>query len=447
MSSPAAAEDTAERRDPFAAAFPAFIAPRRASEPAWLVHLRENAFARAAELGLPTRADEDWKYTNLQAVAALRLQEPPHAAAAAARAAAEARALGSHRAVLVNGRFVAAASALSSLPDGLAVAGLAERFAREPAEVRRLLEDAELDPAAGTTFASLATAFFSDGVAIDVAAGARRAGLLHVLHLAAAGGAPYAAFPRLFVCLGRGAELTLVEEWCSARDGAAVHAPAIDVLLEEGAILRHVRVVDESSETFHFASTRVRARRDARYASVVVAFGGRIGRHDLTVRLLGEGAHADLDGLYQIGGTEVADQHTLVEHAVPHTSSRQHYKGVLSGKAQGTFTGRIVVRPGAQKTSAEQANHNLILSADALANSTPQLEIFADDVQCRHGSTIGQIDPQQLFYLRTRGLGPREALELLTYAFSHEIVERVPSEALRDRIEARLAALGARGTP
>ncbi len=244
--------------------------------------------------------------------------------------------------------------------------------------------------------------------------------------------------PQLLVRAGQGSQAHLVEIHAGSGPGARLANWLIDLELEQGAVLHHTRVEEESAGALHIGLTRVHQARDSRYAAVGLATGADLVRHDLRVRLAGEGADCSLDGLYQVAASRHVDHHIVVDHVCPHTTSNQLYKGVLDEQGRGVFVGRVVVQPDAQKVQARQTNNNLLLSDQALAESTPQLEIHADDVQCFHGSTIGQLDEDMIFYLRSRGIAGEQARGVLTIAFANAILERVPHEDLRRRLERQL---------
>jgi Fe-S cluster assembly protein SufD len=237
------------------------------------------------------------------------------------------------------------------------------------------------------------------------------------------------------VIAGRGSETTLVQTY-GGPNGEVYLANAItEIRLEDGARLDHYELQRDSLAAFHFGTLAVKLGRDTRFASHTVTVGGAIVRNDVDVALEAEGAECTLAGLFVSGGQQLHDTHTRVDHRQPHGTSRQTYKGIVGGQARGVFHGRIVVHPGAQKTDAVQVNKNLLLSAEALVNSTPQLEIFADDVKCKHGSTTGQLDAGALFYLQSRGISADAARSLLTYAFASDLVSRIRVHPVRVALE------------
>ena len=285
-------------------------------------------------------------------------------------------------------------------------------------------------------FADLNTACFGEACVVRVRAGASPAGPLELDFAAPEAGGPRLLLPRLLVVVEEGARLTLVERY-RGPDGVAYATDAVtEVVLAPGATLEHVRLQEDGGAALHVGALAVQAARDVTYRSHVVSLGGRLSRLDLDVRLDGPGADCELYGLYLADGEAHQDHHTLVDHRAPDAQSRERYRGVVAGAARGVFEGRIKVRPGAQRTSAHQANHNLLLSDGAVVHSKPALEIDADDVKCSHGATVGQLDPDALYYLRSRGIGEAEARGLLLQAFVRDVLDRLPDGALRERVTA-----------
>lgn len=412
-------------------------------EPAFVAELRRRGAETFRRLLLPTARHEDWIYTSLAPLAPLDLAP---AGAAEGAAAAATRLLGSlppaPRLVLVNGRCSPALSDLSGLPAGVQLGSLAAALRERPGPLSLLLE-AHLGrraPFAEHAFAALADALFTDGALIQVPDGATLEQPLHVVHLALPGGAPAAAFPRTLVVAGKESGALVVETW-AGEGGPYLVAGLTEIALGEGARLELVRVQREAPEAFHVGLVGVEQGAGSRFAGRSVALGGRIARVETRARLAGEGAENHLDGLYVTQGSQLHDHFVHVDHASPRGTSRELFKGILDGAGRGVFCGRVLVRAGAQKTDAAQVSSSLILSEDATVDTRPQLEILADDVKCSHGGTVGQLDEDALFYLRSRGLDRATARALLTWAFAAEMVERVPvtiRESLRRLVAARL---------
>ncbi len=413
--------------DAFRAAFERHSGERR--EPAWLVRLREEAFSRYAAKGLPTTRDEEWRFTNVQPIARTSFAAPSvFDASEADLQAAGLVDLPGPRAVFVNGRLHASLSRL----EGSGVRGLGVVLKQEPA---RLEERLGRDAKDRTPFSALNTALFEDGAVVEIAAGAQLAVPIHLVFYSAAT-APSVTHPRVLVLAGRSSQATVVESHLGS--GTYLTNAASELCLEDGARLDHVKLQRESETAFHVATLSAALGRDAQLAQHHMALGALLARADIEARFDGAGGSCALYGLFHADGQRLLDSHTRLDHAVPHATSLELYKGILDDQARGVFHGRVVVRQDAQKTAAYQTNKNLLLSRDALVQSIPQLEIFADDVKCKHGSTTGQLDETALFYLRSRGIGLSEARSLLTHAFASDVIQKLPMAELRGAVTSYL---------
>jgi Fe-S cluster assembly protein SufD len=255
------------------------------------------------------------------------------------------------------------------------------------------------------------------------------------------------AHPRSLILVGDTAQAAIIETFFSLAADTTFTNAVTEIIAGEGALVDYCKLQQESDAAFHYARVQVQQERSSSVATHSIQLGGLLTREEVQTVLAGEGAESLLHGLYVITGRQHVDNHTIIDHARPHCSSREVYKGVLEGQAQGVFNGKIIVRPDAQKTDSKQSNKNLLLSEDAIINTKPQLEIFADDVKCTHGATVGQIDPEAVFYLRSRGIAEDEAKRLLTYAFANEVMERIKFLPLRERLAERLYARLARTQP
>ncbi len=370
-------------------------------EPRVLAELRRRAFRRFEELGFPMAKNEAWRYTGIQAILAIDWKP-------------RARSLRPE----------------SPLPAGVRVRPLAEAL---DAAGPYLGAIASFEDSA---FAALNTALFDEAVVVEIERGAHVAEPIMV-HF---GGEPHAdpegSFPRVLVLARAGSQASIVETYSGA--DRRLSDAVTEIVLEDGAILEHTKLQTEGEETFHLHTLAARLSRDSRFTSHNVALGSTLARTDLHVTLAGRGAECHLYGLYVGKDRQHLDNHTVIDHAEPHCTSRELYKGILDDASRGVFHGKIIVRPDAQKTDAIQTNKNLILSREALVNSTPALEILADDVKCKHGSTTGQLDDKALFYLRSRGIGEADARALLTYAFAAEVAERIPAASVRTAVEREL---------
>ena len=397
---------------------------------AWVNRLRAAALERAHALTLPTVRQEDWRFTDLAPLYELAFKPAAPATVPTGLAlepviAPEAAA----RLVFVDGQFVPSLSTRAG--EGVVIAPLGAAL-----ETHADLLEAELGRLAGSgddPFRAINTAHLADGAFVfarpDVAAKAP------VQVIFANSQAGVAVHPRCLIVAGKGSELTVLEDYVGLHEGASCVNAVTEIAVGTNAHLRHVRRQRENAQSFHIATCAVRLERDASYRSVSVALGARLSRCNLHVVQAGEGTDCQLDGLALIADRQLADTHSLVDHAEPHGTSRQLHKCIVGGHAHAVFNGRIVVRKGAQRTDSAQSSRNLLLSRRAHVDTKPQLEIFADDVKCSHGTTVGSLDAEELFYLRSRGLGEHAARALLTYGFAAEIVNRVPvpsvAEALR----------------
>ena len=386
--------------------------------PAEWASLREAAELRLAGRELPATTDEDWKYTDLKPLAGIAFGPAPKATVdISGRLLPE---MVGTRQVFVNGRHAPHASCASAVPAGVRFFPMSH--ASEACHVLGSVRGGTPSP-----FEDLNTARFEDGAVILVPKNLKVALPLHLLFITQAE-TPVAAFPRILVVLERGAELELVEEHHG--EGTYLTCPVVEIRVAEGAILRHERVQRDSDEAFHLSTLKAEVAKGGQYHSRTLSFGARLSRQQPWVRLA-EGTEASLDGLALLGGQQVADTHSFLHHAEPHASSHQLHKCIVDGKARAIFNGQILVAPHAQGTDAKQQSRNLLLSEAARVDTKPQLEIYADDVKCSHGATVGALDPEELFYLQSRGLNADDARNLLTYGFAADVLTHVPVASLR----------------
>jgi Fe-S cluster assembly protein SufD len=419
---------------------------RPAGGPRWLQDLRERGAATFTTLGFPTVRDEEWRYTNVAPIAAGEFRPASFAtvdgAAVEALPYAGATAL---RLVVVNGRFAPELSRLSGLPRGIHAGSLAAAIngdlQADSEMVQRYL--GQLADVSDRAFAALNAAFVEDGAYVHVPDGVVLEEPLQILFVSA-GAQPVVSHPRTLLVLGERSQARIVETYVGASDVQYFANAVTEVFVGEGAVLDHYKVQQESDRAFHIGSMHVHAARSANFSSHSFSLGGKLVRNDVLATLDGEGAEVTLNGLYLADGDRLVDNHTTIDHARAHCPSHEVYKGILGGRARAVFNGKIIVRQDAQKTDAKQTNRALLLSDDALINTKPQLEIFADDVKCTHGAAIGQLDEDAIFYLRARGLTFFEARDMLIHAFAGQILERVKVEPLRIALESELYAQLAR---
>ncbi len=417
-------------------AYRAFAANGASGAPAWLKELRDGGIARFGELGFPTTKQEAWRFTSVAPIVEtpFELAHPvsrvPHPDAIAPFLLGP-----GPRLVFIDGSLSPGLSRATGLPAGARVESLAAALTTDPAPVRE-----HLGKYAGFSdrpFAALNTAFVRDGAFVHVPAKVTIAEPIQVLFLATppVRGARRVAHPRNLIVIEREARATVVETYAALGEGVYWTNAVTELVVGDGGRADYFRVQRESDRAYHVGVTDVHQGRDSTVNVHAVSFGAVLSRHDLRGTLAGPGGYLILNGLYVLAGDQHADHHTAIDHAAPHCESHEYFNGVLDDRSRGVFNGRIIVRPGAQKTDSKQTNNNLLLSGEAHADSQPQLEIYADDVKCTHGSTVGPLDPKALFYLRSRGVGEAEARRLMTYGFAAEILNRMDVAPLRAQLD------------
>ncbi|MCK9202601.1 MAG: Fe-S cluster assembly protein SufD [Gallionella sp.] len=390
----------------------------------WLEKIRHEALAHAEELNFPSTRHDDWRFTDLSPLFMHGFQSVASFARLTLRDIERFLIPGATRLVFVDGCYAAELSDLTNSGSGVTVASLAERFGD------RLVEEnfGRYAPYKQDAFVALNTNFFEDGTWVHVAKEVTTP--IHLLHVASKRETPSAIYPRCMVVMEASSRATLVEDHVGLGDGIYFSNAVTEVVLKDHAQLQHVRVQREDKNAFHVGHCSVVSGRGSRYAAISVALGARLSRHSIHVTQQGEGAEIHLDGLALIAGRQIADTHTLVDHAVPRGRSVQLHKCIADGSAHAIFSGKIMVHAGAVGTDSAQSSRNLLLSGKAHIDTQPQLEIFNDDVSCKHGATIGQIDLDALFFLKSRGLTEERARNLLTHAFAAEIIDKIPVPSL-----------------
>lgn len=430
----------------YLAEFDRFDTVAAVQQPGWLVDARRAAISRFGESGFPTTRDEAWRFTSVAPIADQPRERRLLGAERSARSSTDAGSLvrgarvdDAALLVVVDGRFSPELSSLATLPAGVVVQDLKSALSVEGDTLARHLT--RVAPAADQPFVALNTAFVEDGAFVSIAPKTVVPNPIQLLFVSTGDAdAATVSHPRVLIVAGEGSQSQIVETYVGA-DGRGYFTNAVtEVVTEAHAIVDHYKVQQEGSTAFHVGGMYVGAARASTFSSHSLSLGGQLVRNDVVARLGGEGAECTLNGLYLAGGTTLVDNHTTIDHAMPHCPSHEVYKGILRDKARAVFNGKIIVRPDAQKTDAKQTNKALLLSDDAQINTKPELEIFADDVKCTHGAAVGQLDEDALFYLRARGLPLAEATRMLIQAFAGDIVQRVKVPALRAELERVLLA-------
>src|SRR6266550_2289508 len=401
--------------------------------PEWLKDIRSGAIARFESLGFPNMKQEAWRFTSVAPIAegSFEQAKPPARIPTLEDIRPFLLLEAGYRLVFVDGFFQRALST----PFFDDVQSLAHVVTHRQDLVRQYL--GQYAATQDRPFSALNTAFVSDGAFVHVPAKATIAEPIQLLFLST-GGKPVMTHPRNLVVLEREARASIVETYASLSEARGPYwtNTVTEIVVGDSARVDYHRVQRESPHAYHVATTQTYQGRDSTVNLHTVAFGGALARHDIGAVMAGPGGTLILNGLYLLADEQHADHHTTFYCAADHCESHEYFNGVLVGKSRGVSTGRIIVRPGAQKTDSKQTNNNLLLSTDAHADSQPQLEIYADDVKCTHGSTVGPLDPRALFYLRSRGIGEREARRLLTYGFAAEILGRMGVAPLRAELDA-----------
>lgn len=433
-----------KEKNTYDAAFSALQSGRSGSAaPSWLARLRESAFDRFEQLGFPTTDEEEWKYTNVAPIAkgkfaplALESQDGAQRLDATQLEPFLYEEARHSRLVFVDGIYRAELSSLDALPEGVVAASLSDGLQSEHAGVVReqLATSADFSENA---FTALNTAFIHGGAFLFIPKGVRVSSPVHLLFLSTGqADKPSVSFPRVLIIAAESSEATVIESYASAEEDAVYWTNAVvEVVLADNARLDHYKVQRESQKAFHTATTVAELGRSSSFNSTTITMGAALARHDIRIALDHEGAECWVDGLYVVTTGQHADTHSVIDHRKAHCTSHQLYKGILDGKSRAVFNGKVFVREGAQKTDAMQTNRNLLLSDEARVDTKPQLEIFADDVKCAHGATVGQLEGEELFYLVSRGLRPELARNLLTYGFAEEVISKINVESIRTQLD------------
>lgn len=415
--------------------------PGRCVGPDWLEALRLEAADCVCALHFPTARDEDWRFSDFSLLRKTAFATAEGAAPALNPAAIEPFLLpeaADSRLVFVDGVYAPRLSSTAALPQGVVAGNLAQALTAHEGIVRtHLARQAHFQ---NEIFAALNTRHVRDGALVLIDRDTACSAPIHLLFIATGDDTPRVAYPRCLIVAGRGSQCTLIEDYVSLGDGGHFTAAVTEITVEESALVQHTRLQREARSAFHIGYGAVLLKRGGAYRANSLTFGARLSRHDLRVVQDGEGAQCTLNGLAMVAGRQLADTHTIIDHAVPNGRSEQLHKCVVDDGAHAVFNGKIFVRKNAQHTDAAQQSRNLLLSNKGRVDAKPQLEIFADDVKCAHGATVSQLEADEMFYLNSRGLDTDAARNLLIYAFAEDIIDRIPLASLRQRLSEELSA-------
>jgi len=401
----------------------AFEETRNQSDPSWLRELRTKAIQQSESLGLPTTRQEEWRYTDVS-----RLAKETYEHKTSEQTSPQARALPFALAAtlhFVNGRFVSSEN--TGLPDGVIVANLREAIGNDSAPIEKHLGQIADPGFHGLT--ALNTAYLGEAAVVFVPLEVKVSHPIRVV-FENTDCADRASYPRLILIADKNSSVTLIEEHIGTDDSAYLSNTVAEFAVGDGALVKHFIWNQSGRHAVHISTTEARVSKDGSFQSHNLCLGGELVRNDLNIRFDGPGGETNMDCLYITSDIQHVDNHTRVDHLHPHCTSAERYKGILGGRSHGVFNGKVVVHKDAQKTNAEQSNHNILLSPQAAIDSKPELEIYADDVRCSHGSTVGQLDDQALFFMRTRGIPKIEAQKLLTHAFANSILQTIEHEGI-----------------
>lgn len=402
-------------------------------QPSWLKEIRQKSYNRFLELGIPTTKDEEWKYTNLAAVSKSEFSLATKETDISVDQMADIVGANEIKIVFINGRFSKKLSNIDNLPQGLKIFTLDEAFSKDENNFKDIYS--RYDQKGINPFVYLTDALASQGTYIAIAEKVIIKKLIHIIHFTSCAQEKILILPRTLIHAGKSSEVTILESHIGDSDKDVYLASTLtDIQVEENAIIHYCKSEKESSSAFHIGNTRVWQERNSKFDGFSFMTGAAIARNNLDIVLNGQGADAQLKGLYSLYNHLHADNHTSVDHRFPNCTSNQLYKGVLNGSSRAVFNGKIFVRQIAQQTNSYQLNKNLLLGKDSRVDTKPQLEIFADDVKCTHGATIGQLNEDEIFYLESRSIARKEAVRMLSIGFVEDVINHIESDEIKTKL-------------
>ncbi|MDP8245008.1 MAG: Fe-S cluster assembly protein SufD [Candidatus Hinthialibacter antarcticus] len=428
-----------EAKAPYKAAFEALSKNITGQEPSWLSEIRKEAFSRFDELGFPTTRQEEWRFTNVRALAAQEFSIAEEAASYPKDAflAASVPAQDAYRLVFVNGLFSTELSDLADIPANIKVGSLASALLSDPAAVEPHL--ARLGSYEANPFAALNTAMMRDGAVVFVPQGVILDKPVHLIYLSNASEGAVVSYPRTLVIAGNNSQFNVIESFAGIGETYFTNA-VTEIVAGENVNVHLVRLQREEETAYHISTTKALLAKDAVVKHHNICYGAALTRNSIDAVLDAEGIDCTLNGLVLARGKQHVDNQTTLFHEKPHCHSWEMYKSILDGESQSIFKGKIFVQQDAQKTDAKQNSQGLLLSDKASVHSMPQLEIYADDVKCTHGATTGRLNEQAIFYAQTRGISKPQARAMLTYAYAKEVVDEIPLEAVREELDALISS-------
>jgi Fe-S cluster assembly protein SufD len=401
--------------------------------------IRKEAIESFSKLNFPAAKDEEWRFTNISPILknefVLSSWKKSLTNDDISKFLIEG--LEANLLTFVNGNYSAELSSFYDLPEGAIICNIAEAAEKH----YELLESyfAKYAKNQGSIFTSLNAAFTNNGAFVYIPDGKIIDKPVMILHLVSAGEDKLLIQPRNLFIAGNNSQVKIIENYASANGGVYFTNAVTEIICGENAVVEHIKLQNESHDAFHIATIEIDLEKQSNFSSYNVSLGSAITRNNINAKFNAEWSECTLNGLLLTDGTQLIDNHTMIDHAVPNCVSHELYKGVLNGKSKAVFNGKVMVRKDAQKTNAFQQNKTILLSDEALIDTKPQLEIFADDVKCSHGATIGRLDEDSLFYLQARGIGLEQAKTILIYAFASDVVHSIKIDPLKDHLEKLLA--------
>ncbi|MGA7837139.1 MAG: Fe-S cluster assembly protein SufD [Ignavibacteriaceae bacterium] len=397
--------------------------------------IRKDAISNFSNLDFPNTRDEEWKYTNISPL--LKYNFKPSLEKQDVKQEQVNKYLFDELEhsllVFVNGHFDAGLSRIKHLPKGVSAGSIADAIKeKSPVVEKHFGKYADYK---NQIFTALSTAYTKDGAFIYVPDGKVVEEAIHILFLTTESDENILTQPRNLFVAGKNSQVKIIEHYASLGENIYFTNSVTEIFADENSIIDHVKLQEENKKSFHVARMEIDQEKNSNFSSHAISLGGDIARNDFNSRFNDEGGECMMNGLFLTDGTQLFDTHSLIDHAKPHCNSHEHYKGILDDKSRGVFNGKVIVRQDAQKTNAFQENNNIILSDDALINTKPQLEIFADDVKCSHGATIGQLDEEAMFYLKSRGIGEETSKSILIHAFASDVIKSIKIKAIKDYVE------------
>jgi len=413
-----------------------FMQLKNTKENDWFSKQRQSAFDIFQESGFPNTRVEDWKYTDVKPIAKNTFSNITESNVASDNNEIDEiliKDLDCVNLVFINGAYSEKYSDIKNISSKIVIKSMADALINDESLLKKHLTkhiNQELN-----SFTALNTAFIQDGAYINISANTNIDKPINITYISRDSNHPFATHPRNLIVMGENSNATIIENYVGSGKVNYFTNSVTETVLLQGAVLKHYKIQQEGSSAFHIASLNTSQSKDSRFESHLVSIGGALVRNNINASLNEEGAEIIMNGLYMTEDVQHVDNHTRVDHLKPHTQSHQNYRGVLNGKSRGVFNGKVVVHPQAQKIEAYQNNANLLLSDDAEIDTKPELEIYADDVKCTHGATVGQLDDDMLFYLRSRAVDEKTARSLLTYAFADEVISEINIKEIQNKLE------------